>query len=124
AAMKPMLSLRGVEAGYGAQASVLSGIDIEVAPGEVVCLLGPNGAGKTTTIRTICGLLPVRAGIIEFDGRDITGSPPASKAAAGIGVVPEGRRVFPTLSVEENLLMGAWSHRKGVVPRLQFDDVY
>ena len=121
---KPILSLRGVEAGYGAQASVLSGIDLDVAPGEVVCLLGPNGAGKTTTIRTICGLLPIRAGRIEFDGKDITASPPTAKVAAGIAVVPEGRRVFPTLSVEENLLMGSYSHRKGVVPREQFDEVY
>jgi branched-chain amino acid transport system ATP-binding protein len=121
---KTMLSLRGVEAGYGEQASVLSGIDIDVAEGEVVCLLGPNGAGKSTTIRTICGLLPTRAGRIEFDGRDITGASPATNVAGGMAVVPEGRRVFPTLSVEENLMMGAYSHRKGIVPSESFDDVY
>jgi branched-chain amino acid transport system ATP-binding protein len=121
---QPFLALSAVEAGYGEQASVLCGIDLQVDAGEVVCLLGRNGAGKTTTIRAICGLLPLRSGTMHFDGKDITNAGPTATVAAGIAVVPEGRRVFPTLTVEENLFMGAYSHRKGIVARSVVDEVY
>ena len=103
-----MLSVTGLEAGYG-EAQVLFGIDLEVGAGEVVTLLGRNGMGKTTTISSIFGLLPVRAGRIAFEGRDLTGLPPYAIAQCGLGLVPEGRQVFPTLSVEENLIATAAS---------------
>ena len=102
----PLLSVAGLVAGYGEQ-QVLFGVDLDVAGGEAVSLLGRNGMGKTTTVRAIMGLLPVNAGRIEFCGRWIAGEPPFRIAQAGIGLVPEGRQIFPTLSVEENLVATA-----------------
>ncbi|HET7343467.1 MAG TPA: ABC transporter ATP-binding protein, partial [Methylomirabilota bacterium] len=87
------------------------GIDLEVRAGELVCLLGANGAGKSSTLRAISGLLRPTAGRIVFEDRAITGLPPAAVLAAGIAHCPEGRRVFPHLTVEENLLMGAYVRR-------------
>ena len=101
-----LLSLKGVTAGYGA-AQVLFGVDLDIAQGEVVTLLGRNGMGKTTTVRTIMGLLPPWQGEIRIAGQDLAGQPPYRIGRAGIGLVPEGRQVFPTLSVEENLLATA-----------------
>jgi branched-chain amino acid transport system ATP-binding protein len=98
----PLLDVRGVHAGYGA-AEVLFGIDIAVAPGEIVGVLGRNGMGKTTLVRTIMGLLRPRSGTIALAGRDITGEAPNRIARAGVGLVPEGRQVFPNLSVDEHL---------------------
>jgi branched-chain amino acid transport system ATP-binding protein len=99
----PLLEVEGLRAGYGT-AEVLFGIDLAVSEGEVVALLGRNGMGKTTTIRTIMGLVPARAGRISLKGRDMTGEPPYRMAQAGVGLVPEGRQVFPTLTVVENLV--------------------
>jgi len=110
-----MLAVQGLVAGYGGS-RVLHGIDLRVDAGEVVTLLGRNGMGKTTTIRAIMGLLPPDAGRIAFDGADITGVPPHRIAQRGIGLVPEGRQVFPTLSVEENLVATA-ANRAGGAPR-------
>jgi branched-chain amino acid transport system ATP-binding protein len=110
-----MLAVQGLVAGYGGS-RVLHGIDLAVGAGEVVTLLGRNGMGKTTTIRAIMGLLPADAGRIAFDGADITGLPPYRIAQRGIGLVPEGRQVFPTLSVEENLVATA-ANRAGGAPR-------
>ena len=101
-----MLSVEGLDAGYG-EAQILFGVDLTVGEGEVVTLLGRNGMGKTTTVRSIMGLLPARAGKIAFGGRDLTGAAPFRIAQAGIGLVPEGRQIFPTLSVEENLIATA-----------------
>ncbi|RTL62981.1 MAG: ABC transporter ATP-binding protein [Hyphomicrobiales bacterium] len=101
-----MLRVEGLQAGYG-EAQVLFGIDLDVDAGEVVTLLGRNGMGKTTTISAIFGLLPLKAGRITFDGKDLTGRPPFVIAQHGLGLVPEGRQVFPTLSVEENLIATA-----------------
>ena len=98
----PLLDVRGVHAGYGA-AEVLFGIDLAIAPGEIVGVLGRNGMGKTTLVRTIMGLLRPRAGTIALAGRDITGRAPNLIARAGVGLVPEGRQVFPNLSVDEHL---------------------
>lgn len=120
----PLLPLSGVCAGYAPQSTVLSGVDMEVRAGQIVCLLGRNGAGKSTTIKTICGLLRPTSGSIVFDGQDITRSNPAAIVALGIAVVPEGRRVFASLSVEENLLMGAYSRRNGIVPRAPLDEIH
>jgi branched-chain amino acid transport system ATP-binding protein len=106
-----MLEVSGLQGGYGA-AQVLFGIGFKVEAGEVVSLLGRNGMGKTTTIRTIMGLMPASGGSIAFEGKDLTGAPPYRMAQAGIGLVPEGRQVFPTLTVEENLVATA-ANRSG-----------
>ena len=98
-----MLALSGVAGGYG-QTQILFDVSLSVAAGEVVALLGRNGMGKTTTVRTIMGQLPLRAGVIRVDGADTAGLPPFRVAQLGIGLVPEGRQVFPTLSVAENLV--------------------
>ncbi len=101
-----MLKMRAVETGYG-DAQALFGVDLTIDEGEVVTLLGRNGMGKTTTIRALMGLLPVWKGSVEFDGKDLTKAEPFLRAQAGIGLVPEGRQVFPTLTVEENLIATA-----------------
>ena len=101
-----MLKLTGVQASYGALPA-LKGIDLEVQDGEVVALIGANGAGKSTTLMTISGAVAARAGRIEFDGRRIDGRPPHEVVGLGISQVPEGRRIFPRLTVEENLEIGA-----------------
>ena len=101
-----LLELRGVTAGYGT-GQVLFGIDLAIAEGEVVTLLGRNGMGKTTTVRAIMGLNPPWAGEVLIDGTNLAGAPPYAIGRAGVGLVPEGRQVFPTLTVEENLLAAA-----------------
>ena len=105
-----MLELAGVETFYGAS-QVLFGMDLDVRAGEVVTLLGRNGMGKTTTVRTIMGLAPPRAGSIRFEGRAIHGLSEYRIARAGLGLVPEGRQVFPNLTVRENLLATAANRR-------------
>jgi branched-chain amino acid transport system ATP-binding protein len=100
-------------AGYDGQA-VLHGVNLTVQAGEIVSLLGANGAGKSTLLKTVMGTVPVIRGHIEFKGDLITKWPPHKRIAGGIGFSPEGRRVFPNMSVEENLLMGAISRRKSV----------
>ncbi len=101
-----MLEVRGIEAFYG-PSQALCGVDLAVGEGQMVALLGRNGMGKTTTIRTLCGLMPARAGTLAFLGRDIKGLPAFRIARLGIGLVPEGRRCFPNLTVRENLLATA-----------------
>jgi len=98
-----MLHIENLAASYG-PAQVLFDISFSVNDGEVVTLIGRNGMGKTTTIFTLMGLLPAQAGTASFDGRSLIGLPPYSIAQTGIGLVPEGRQIFPTLSVEENLI--------------------
>ncbi|GHC70247.1 ABC transporter ATP-binding protein [Limoniibacter endophyticus] len=98
-----MLKVEGLQNAYG-QSRILFGIDFFVGAGEVVTLLGRNGMGKTTTIKSIFGLLPPTGGRIEINGQDMTGEAPHAIARQGLGLVPEGRQIFPTLSVEENLL--------------------
>ena len=117
-----LLSVRGLEAGYGGS-QVLFGVDLDVGYGEVVSLLGRNGMGKTTTILSIMGLLPARAGEIRFAGQPLTRQPPFRIAQAGIGLVPEGRQVFPTLTVEENLIATA-SNRGGQAAPWTLERVY
>jgi len=101
-----MLRVEALEAGYG-EAPVLFGVDLDVGEGEVVALLGRNGMGKTTTVRCLFGLLPLAKGRVSFDDRDLTHAPPFVRARLGLGLVPEGRQVFPTLTVEENLVATA-----------------
>ncbi len=98
-----MLRVTDLAAGYG-DAQVLFGVDLFVGSGEVVTLMGRNGMGKTTTIRAIMGLIRPTAGRVEVDGQDLAGLPPFAIAKAGLGLVPEGRQVFPTLTIEENLI--------------------
>ena len=102
-----LLELRGLEVGYGGIRAV-KGIDLKVAERELVCLIGANGAGKSTTLRAICGLLPLRGGSVRYDGRDTLGMPAHLLPAQGLVMVPEGRGIFPQLTVEENLAMGAF----------------
>jgi branched-chain amino acid transport system ATP-binding protein len=101
---------RDVVAGYG-DVEVLHGVTIAVRAGTITALLGNNGAGKTTLMRTIAGVLPVRSGALIYAGRPIDGLDPAERVAAGIALVPEGRLVFPDLSVAENLRLGAYTAR-------------
>jgi len=107
-----LLRAKGVHAGYG-DVPVLWGVDLEIRRGEIVCLLGSNGAGKTTLMRTISALLPRSAGSIVFDGGELSGSDPEQVLRAGIAHVPEGRRLFPAMTVRDNLLMGAYLRRDG-----------
>ena len=101
-----MLAVEGLDAAYGAS-QVLFGVDLEVGEGEVVTLLGRNGMGKTTTVRAIMGIVPARGGQVRLDGRPIHGWPPHRIAQAGLGLVPEGRQIFPNLTVRENLVATA-----------------
>ena len=117
-----MLTLEALVAGYG-ESQVLNGIGFGVGAGQVVTLLGRNGMGKTTTVRAIMGLIRPSAGHIRFDGQDITGDPPYRIAQRGIGLVPEGRQIFPTLSVEENLIATA-ANRAGGAPRWDLPAIY
>jgi branched-chain amino acid transport system ATP-binding protein len=102
-----MLEIRGLRGGYGA-VEVLRGIDLRIDAGEIVALLGSNGAGKSTLNNTVCGLNAPFAGSVGFEGRDITRSRASDIVAAGLIQVPEGRRVFPNLSVRENLELGSY----------------
>ena len=107
-----MLRAQGITAAYG-DAQALFGIDFSMSIGEIVALIGANGAGKSTFLKTITGLLPLRSGELEFEGQSLRGLDAADIVKLGIAMVPEGRRLFPSLTVEENLLMGALSGRKG-----------
>ncbi len=100
-----ILELDRIVTAYG-RSEVIRGVSLTVAPGEIVCLLGRNGAGKTTTLRSIMGLTPPRAGRIRFRGQETTGRPPYDVARLGIGYVPDDRRIFPDLTVAENLEIG------------------
>lgn len=108
------LTVTDLTAGY-AKAQVLFGLSLEVAEGELVALLGANGAGKTTALRTISGLIRPWSGSISLDGQSLTGLSAAKRAKLGLGHVPEGRQLFPLMTVEENLLLGAaflaWEHK-------------
>jgi branched-chain amino acid transport system ATP-binding protein len=104
--MTTLLKLDGVDVAYGDMQAV-RGVALEVRAGELVALIGSNGAGKTTTLRAISGLLRPRAGVIEFDGARIDGLAPSEIVARGIAHVPEGRQLFPTMTVVENLELGA-----------------
>jgi branched-chain amino acid transport system ATP-binding protein len=119
-----MLEVRALETAYG-RSQVLFKVDLEIAAGELVTLLGRNGMGKTTTVRSIMGIVPPRAGSIRFDEKPLHGLPSYRIAQAGLGLVPEGRQVFPNLTVRENLVAtarkGPWNQERvfGLFPNLE-----
>jgi len=104
-----MLKLRDICAGYG-KSEVLRGVSLDVRQGEVVTLVGANGAGKTTTLKALCGLIPTTGGSVEFEGEKLSGKAPHEIVELGVTMVPEGRQLFSFLTVQENLLMGAYKH--------------
>jgi branched-chain amino acid transport system ATP-binding protein len=106
-----LLEVESVELAYG-EVPAVRGVSFNVAQGEIVTLIGANGAGKSTTMRGVAGSIPSRKGKIVFDGVDVTRLPAHARTAAGIALVPEGRRVFPALTVRENLEMGGFKYRK------------
>ena len=103
-----LLSVSGVSTGYGAT-TVNRDVSLTLDAGEIITVLGPNGAGKSTLLRTIAGLVRPRGGKVVFNGRDVTGSPPDVMARLGVVLVPEGRRIFADMTVEENLRLGAYT---------------
>ena len=121
--MTSMLKIEGLHTYYG-YIHALKGIDIEVAAGEIVSLIGSNGAGKTTTLGSIAGLVPSSRGKITFEGKDITNAPPHQMVRMGISLSPEGREVFPALTVEENLRLGAYTKADKARTAASFERVY
>ncbi len=126
---RPLLEVQGLRSGYGS-VEILRGVDLTVNAGEIVALLGSNGAGKSTFNNTLCGIVPVRAGTIAFDGQPLAGTHYRGIVQAGLIQVPEGRRVFPNLSVLENLELGSFARARerraqnlervfGIFPRLK-----
>jgi urea transport system ATP-binding protein len=121
---EPLLQLSSVETDIGGS-RILRGVNLEVRAGELVALMGRNGVGKTTTLRSITGLRPIRAGSITLDGQRIDKLPIDARARAGIGYVPQGRDIFPHLTIEENLRVGLVVHgRKGAEAREALDRVF
>src|SRR5690242_5192303 len=120
--MAAMLSLDRVELYYD-HVYALKGVSIELSQGETVALIGANGAGKSSVLRAITGLQKVRKGAITFEGQRIDGLDPAEIVKPGIAMVPEGRRVFPYMSVRDNLMMGAFSRSETAAVRASLDDV-
>jgi branched-chain amino acid transport system ATP-binding protein len=111
---EPLLKVRGLSAGFGA-GPVLFGIDLDVAAAELVALVGANGAGKSTLLGVLSGLVPAATGTITLAGSDVTNERPEALVRRGIAHVPQGRRLFGTISVEKNLLLGAYLRRDGEV---------
>jgi branched-chain amino acid transport system ATP-binding protein len=108
---RALLEIEGLRSGYG-RVEVLRGVDLVVAEGEIVALLGSNGAGKSTLNNTVCALLPARGGAVRFDGADLTRAHYRQVVRAGLVQVPEGRRIFPNLTVLENLELGAYARAR------------
>ncbi|MEO1550798.1 MAG: ABC transporter ATP-binding protein [Pseudomonadota bacterium] len=119
--MSAVLELRGLQGGYGG-ADILHGIDLSVGADEIVVVIGPNGAGKSTAMKAVLGLLTIRAGAVLLAGQDITGTPPDQVIGKGVSYVPQTGNVFVSLSVEENLEMGAWTRPAGA--RARIDEMY
>jgi branched-chain amino acid transport system ATP-binding protein len=118
-----VLEIAGLDAGYG-EARAVSGVTLQVAPGEIVALLGPNGAGKSTLLNTVAGLVRPRAGTIRWDGDDLSRVPAHRIVERGLVLVPEGRRLFGGMTVEENLELGAFAPRALAQRAAGFERVY
>jgi branched-chain amino acid transport system ATP-binding protein len=116
-----VLEIRALRSAYG-RIEVLHGVDLQVAAGQLVCLIGANGAGKTTLLRAISGIQPVSQGEIRFEGQNITGLAAEERVRRGIAQVPEGRQIFPSITVEDNLNLGGWLHGGGTAK--ERDEIY
>jgi branched-chain amino acid transport system ATP-binding protein len=121
--MTALLQIENVYTAYD-KADVLQGVSLAVDAGRITCLLGSNGSGKTTLVRSILGLTPARAGRIIFDGTDVTHWPTHKIIAAGIACIPEGRKVFPKLTVDENLRVGAYQETSDTVMQRRMADIF
>ena len=121
--MTPLFSLASIRAGYG-ESVVLQDLSLDIAEGEIICLLGVNGAGKTTTTRVAVGLLEPWRGEIKFDGTSILNVPAHQRVELGISLAPEGRQIFPDLTVIENLLLGSYSDRARPYRKKTLDEVF
>jgi branched-chain amino acid transport system ATP-binding protein len=120
--MTPLLEVSDIHTYYGS-IEALKGVSLTVEPGEVVTLIGSNGAGKSTTLRSISGLTPAGSGTVSFDGEEIAGLPPHEVVGRGVALAPEGRHVFPRMTVRENLELGSYLRRNGA-DAADFDRVY
>jgi len=118
-----MLEIEALEAAYG-DVRVLSGVTLSVRPGEIVALLGPNGAGKSTLLACVAGLVRPRAGLIRWEGEDLRAVPAHLVVERGLAIVPEGRRLFASMTVEDNLELGAFSPRARAARRESYERVY
>jgi branched-chain amino acid transport system ATP-binding protein len=121
--MSTLLAVSQLSVAYGGIQAVRE-LSLTVAPGEMVCLIGANGAGKTTTLKAISGLIAPRSGSVQFDGQPLTGLPAHAIARRGMALVPEGRGVFPRMSVVENLMMGAYTRNDRAAIAIDLDRVY
>src|SRR2546428_13526196 len=110
-----LLEVEDIHAGYG-KMEILRGVSLRVESGHVVSIIGPNGAGKSTVFKTLFGLLPVRQGQVRFAGEDVTNQAPAELLRRGMTYVPQGRNVFPLMTVEQNLRLGAYIRRGSMAP--------
>jgi branched-chain amino acid transport system ATP-binding protein len=119
----PLLEIKGLEAGYG-EAEVLHGIDLSMLPGEFVCIIGANTAGKSTILRSVSRLIPRMTGTLRFEGTDLMARASHDIPALGIAHVPEGRQIFPDMTVEENLLLGAFTSRSARDLPARMHDVF
>jgi len=119
---EPLLELDDVRVAYGG-IKALKGISLKVFPGEIVAMIGANGAGKTTTLKSVMGLLPIASGTIRFGGKAINGTAAEELVAAGISLAPEGRAIFPNLTVLENLELGAYLHRHATTMKETIEDM-
>jgi len=119
----PLLEVDDIHAGYG-KLEILRGVSLRVESGQVVSIIGPNGAGKSTVFKTLFGLVPVRQGRVRFDGEDITNRPPAYLLRRGMTYVPQGRNVFPLMTVDENLRLGAYVRPRSAELEREVDRVY
>jgi len=119
-----LLEARDIVAGYSKELDILNGVSLDVQEGTMVSIIGPNGAGKSTVFRVLFGLLPARAGTVTFDGQAITNRPPADLLRLGITFVPQGRHVFPLMTVRENLELGAYIRKDRATLKKDLERVY
>jgi len=119
----PLLDVQNLHAGYG-KMEILRGVSLRVEPGQIVSIIGPNGAGKSTVFRTLFGLLPARQGSVRFADEDVTNHSPAALLRRGMTYVPQGRNVFPLMTVEENLRLGAYIRPRTAELDAEVDRVY
>jgi branched-chain amino acid transport system ATP-binding protein len=118
-----LLEVRDLHAGYG-KLEILKGVSLDVQPGQVVSIIGPNGAGKSTVFKTLFGLLPARQGRVTLDGEDVTNQSPAHLLRRGMAYVPQGRNVFPLMTVEENLRLGAYTRPRSAELETEIERLY